>query len=153
MSIAQRHNGITAFRSSPSGQIARTPLESPRRRVGTAPHPSPLRRQREGKVPAVQTRQRGQNAAMLMMVITAAVIVTMGLAYLSGYARLTQEGYQRAKLKGMLRQQREMAQQWRQRQALMTSPVTIEQKAVRIGMVPCNDQKTITVSRSGNSPE
>ncbi len=151
MSIAQRHNGATAFRSSPSGYAVRAqPALDPRREPLT-PRTTPGQRRRAGKASAVQSRQRGQNMAMIMMVVTAAVIVTIGLAYLSGYARLTQEGYHRAKLKGMLRQERELAQQWRQRQALITAPASIEQKAITIGMVRCDDRKTVTVPRMGNS--
>jgi hypothetical protein len=72
----------------------------------------------------------------------------MGLAYLYGHALVTKEGYRRVQIGAMLRQQRELAQQWKHRQALIQSPREIEQKAQTLGMALADEQGTVTVGQT-----
>src|SRR5438105_221395 len=102
----QRQTAQTAFRAeTPYGSAtARSTATTPRQGVAIpAPDPRPT------PVPAVRRRSRVQTAWLLMM-----LVVSCGLVYLSGYARVTAEGYRRAKLMTALRQEREKTQQWRQ---------------------------------------
>jgi hypothetical protein len=110
-----------------------------------APAPTPSR-----PVPGSrsQPRQRVQTAWLLLMVCAAFASVIVGLAYLYGYALVTKEGYRRAQLKSELRQEREMAQQLKQEQALTHTPLHIEQQAHAIGMKPASEQQMVTVGQT-----
>ncbi len=96
-------------------------------------------------VPVPAPRARSQTRLLLVMTLAAFVTVVTGLIYLSGHARITQEGYRRARLKAQLRQAQELSQQWRQRQAVVNTPASIEARALALGMIRADDKQTVTL--------
>jgi hypothetical protein len=82
---------------------------------------------------------------MFLMVFAAFAAFLVGMAYIYGYALVTKEGYRRAHLKTMLRQEREMAQQYKQQLALTHTPMFIEKQAHSLGMMRPDDKQTLTV--------
>lgn len=106
-------------------------------------YPQP-RKQRRHAVPSqhrpLSRRLRSQIATVGLLLACASGLCLMGLAYLYGHALVTKEGYRRVQVGAMLRQQRELAQQWKHRQALIQSPREIEQKAQTLGMA---DRKSV----------
>ncbi len=77
----------------------------------------------------------------------AAVLIVFAIAvyYLSGYAQLSTEGIRASKLSSQLKQEQSMAAFWKQQQALMTTPGSIEKRANTIGMLPADEKQTITL--------
>ena len=144
MPTAQRETGQNAFSrpyATGTRPLTGVPRASTAARVYT-PAPAPAQ-----SVPVSRPRARRpeQTAWMLLMVFAAFATVIIGLAYIYGYALVTKEGYRRARLKTMLRQEREMAQQWKQQLALTHTPTLIEHKARLNGMVRPDEKWTLTV--------
>jgi hypothetical protein len=114
-------------------------------------HQAPRRQRRQPIVTQhkpIPRRLRAQIATVGLLLACATGLCCMGLAYLYGHALVTQEGYRHVHIGAMLRQQRELAQQLRQGQALIQSPRVIEQKAQALGMALADEQGTVTVGQA-----
>lgn len=121
-----------------------TPAASLHRARVTAPTPTPA--QKTQPTPVARPRQQTfQNIALLLMLLAASMAVGAGLAYLSGYARLTAEGYRHVKLQAQLRQAQELARQWQKTKSLVNTPREIETRALAAGMVRPDDKETVTI--------
>ena len=79
------------------------------------------------------------------MVLTAVVLVGVGLAYLAFCAQVTQEGYRRVQLKAALQRERDLATRWMQQKAQLGTPAFIERKVKDLGMVRADDKQTVTI--------
>ena len=134
----------TAFRATPQASspppygsgaargVARASVSAPKR-----PAPTPQ--------PVAPPRRRAQSGLLLFMVFGALIVLGAGLAYLSGYAQVTKEGYRRVALKAQLRREKELAQQWRQMEAVVSAPGQIEHQARALGMTRASDKEAIVV--------
>lgn len=147
MSATQRYNKTTAFatNSSPQrlpvqpGSGAERGRDSAR---GGAPNPGPARS--VGRVvPA--SRSRAETIQMILMVCCAGICAVAGLAYLSCYVMMTNEGYRHSKLTAMLQQETQKTQHWKHQQALVNTPDNIETQAKRLNMVRPDEKMSIIV--------
>lgn len=120
--------------STPAGFLHRARVASPAPTL--QPRETPVARPRQ---------QTFQNVVLLLMLLVACMAVGAGLAYLSGYARLTQEGYRRVKLQAQLRQAQELARQWQKTKSLVNTPREIEQRALAAGMIRPDERETVTI--------
>src|SRR5207248_3045427 len=109
MLTAERHATATAFRT-PSNRPSGVSLHTTSRAVVRGR--IAVQRTEPTQAPVIAPRLRRRvNVAWSALIVFAAILVLIaGMTYLSGYARLTHEGYRRAQLKNLLRQERDVAQ-------------------------------------------
>jgi|SRR5579884_1596818 len=144
MPTAQRQLRSTAFRA-PSGaalQVAPRPHRSRVPQRDSAPEAAP---RRAASAPLARPRVNVQVATIGMMLLAAFLVVAVGLVYLYGYARLAREAYRRVHLREELRHERAMAQWWKERQAAISTPGYIEQRAQALNMDLADDRQTFTL--------
>ena len=144
MSTLPRQSVNAAYRAETyaSGAIA-----LPNRRP-VLPAPAPPARSQPVPAPRPRPRHAIQLFWLFALVLLAMLVVSAGMMYLSGHAQVTQEGYRRTKLMGMLKQAREKQQQTKQMRALVYTPAHIEQKARALGMVPAEEKQMVTVGET-----
>lgn len=142
MQQAQRQTQATMFNSTPiyAGAGSAAPALHPGLR-----RPVPTTRPDDAPKPSARLRPRIQTAWIGLILIVSTMTFAGGMAYLYGHALVTREGYRKAELRQELRREREVAQQWKHRQALMQTPGLIEAKARELGMVPAADSALITI--------
>jgi len=92
-----------------------------------------------------RTGRQAERMRVTLMLAACGFFVIAGVAYLSGYARLTYEGYRRASLGSMLSNQMALAHQWRHNRAITLTASNIEAQAKGAGMVPADDSKVVNV--------
>ena len=144
MPTAQPQIRSTAFRA-PSGAahaVAARPQRAPVPQRGSAPEVAP---RRVASAPLARPRLNVQVATIGVMVLAALLVVLVGLVYLYGYARLAREAYRRVHLREELRHERAMAQWWKERQAAISTPGYIEQRAQAMNMNLVDDRQTFTL--------
>ena len=100
----------------------------------------------------LKPRLRLQTARLALMTVSATVLFLLGMAYLSGHAQVTREGYRRVQLLAALQRERDLAHQWEQKKTLLNTSAYIEHRARGLGMRRADDQQTLTVgSENGRS--
>lgn len=112
----------------------------------TAYAPQPLRQDPPAAAKAIRSRQHVQFAWIGLILIAAMASVGLGLAYLSAYASITNEGYRKARLKAMLQQEQEKAQSLRELRGHVMTPAKIEERAKAHGMIRADDNQAITLN-------
>ena len=139
----------TAIRSTvlraPSGaapKVAPRPHRSPVPQRDSAPEAAS---RRVASAPLARPRINVQVATIGVMLLAALLVVLVGLVYLYGYARLAREAYRRVHLREELRHERAMAQWWKERQATITTPGYIEQRAQALNMGLADNRQTFTL--------
>lgn len=144
METARRQAGTNAFRSDTPYRMGPTPV-----RHGSAVPDYAVVPQIRTPAPRTRPARRtqAQTVWFVFMVVAAFWCVVTGLVFLSGHAQVTREGYRRAQLRTALRRERDLAQQWRQRDAYARTPLSIEQKARDLGMIRADDRFTVTVGQ------
>lgn len=135
MATVQPRREQTAFRH--------TGTYGARARVAYAPQPA--RETAPTPVKAVKPRQQVQMAWIMLILAASIAGGTLGMAYLSACASVTREGYRKAKLKTILRQEREKAQYWRELRGQVMTPALIEHRAKVQGMIRADENSAITL--------
>ena len=143
MPTLPRQSASTAFRSETYSVSAALPARRP-------VSPSPATPARTQNAPA--PRRRMQTFSMLFLVFMAFMIVIGGLVCLSGYAQVTQEEYRHVKMQRTLAQAKEIQQRWQHQKAVMVTPSSIAAQATKLGMVPSDDKKIVTVGETRTIP-
>ena len=139
MPTLPRQSASTAFRSETYSVSAALPARRP-------VSPSPATPARTQNAPA--PRRRMQTVSMLFLVFMALMVVSGGLVYLSGYAQMTKEKYRQIKMQRALAQAKEIQQRWQHQKAVMVTPSSIAAQAAKLGMVPSDDKKMVTVGET-----
>ncbi|HLV80840.1 MAG TPA: hypothetical protein VKT32_11190 [Chthonomonadaceae bacterium] len=144
MPTAQRQIRANVLHSA-SGAALRAgaqPYRAPLPQRGSAPEVAP---RRATSAPLARPRLNLQVATIGVMLLAALLVVLVGLVYLYGYARLAREAYRRVHLREELRHERAMAQWWKERQAAISTPGYIEQRAQTLNMNLADDRQTFTL--------
>jgi hypothetical protein len=129
--MAFRHTGTYAVVGAQAAYAAR-PATQPQQEAPSA-------------AKAVRPRHQVQAAWITLILVAAIGSVTLGLAYLSACASVTREGYRKARLKTMLRQEREKAQYWRELRGQVMTPASIEQRAKVHGLLRADEKNTVSL--------
>ena len=98
-------------------------------------------------VPTTKRRARSnvQGRQIAFLVMLAMLVLSAGVVYLSGYARMTAEGYRRVKVMHELRQEQVKAQQLRELRGTRATSETIDKWALHHNMVRPGEKETVTV--------
>jgi hypothetical protein len=144
MPIAQPQPKTSAFQSQPTAyELRGQSLMRAERVPATVPPAVPTHR--PTSKPAPQPKLRVDSAWIVFLLLASSIAFAIGLAYLWGHALEVKEGYRRVQLQRLLQHEREMDQQWRHLQAILSTPAHIEARAQARGMLRADDRKTITV--------
>ena len=136
MPTVQMQKEQTAFKHT--GTYGATPR--------TAYAPQPVRQDPPASAKAIRSRQQVQFAWIGLILIASIASVTLGLAYLSACASVTNEGYRKARLRTMLQQEQEKAQSLRELRGHVMTPAKIEERAKAHGMIRADDKQAITLN-------
>jgi uncharacterized protein HemX len=139
MPTLPRQSASTAFRSENYSVSATLPARRPTLPIPAAP---------EKIQPAPILRQRMQTILMLFLVFMALIVVSGGLVYLSGYAQMQREKYRQIKMQRALKQAKEIQQRWQHKKSVMVTASSIAAQAAKLGMVPADDKKMVTVGET-----
>ena len=115
----------------------RRPLAMP------APQPAPIPKT-PALTPHIRAKNRAQLGWYLLMLLSAACAIGIGVLYLSGHARVTAEGYRRVKLLSQLKQEQARAQRMRELSAAAYTPESVEMGARAMGLTRPGDKEMVT---------
>ena len=94
--------------------------------------------------PGVRAKNRVQFGWYVVMLLSAAFAIGVGVLYLSGHARVTAEGYRRVKLMAQLKQEQARSQRLRELSASAYTPESIESGAKTMGLTRPGDKDMMT---------